>query len=1094
VKAPLKVIGASAGSGKTYRLTEEVTRAVDPSEAQCIAVEKLVAVTYTTRAASELTSRIRRTLIGAGATDRALTLPLAHVGTIHAVALRLLQDLAIDAGLAPTVDVLAGDATAELRRALESAIPPALRQRMTDLGLLLHIEYDNRTRRSDWLRPIYEIMDLARSNRIAVADLPAMAARSVDELCALLGKPRTDGKKLDETLAATLAQAEADLAKCGDTTKATAGVRDLIRDARRNLRWGPLPWIDWARLSKAEPGASARDIVAPLKAVASEATRHPRLHAEVRELVAGAFECARLGLESYGAWKGRRRVVDYVDMIVGALDLLEDDEARALLRDRFGLVVVDEFQDTSPIQLALFVKLHAIAGRSIWVGDRKQCIFEFASADPALMESIVGWAAARGAQPEPLSINYRSRPKLVDFTSELFARALAPHGFSRDEVVVHANRTEPKELAALPPLGTWWLDATNNAEQAEAIANGIEKLLAAPSDTPVLDRATGLVRDVAAGDVAVLVATNAEAEAIADALAVRGIRSAVARPGLLATPEGTLVDAALRLLLDPRDRLDPAVIEALHGFDGSSPDAWLEAKIAAIRAPAGSADGAPSVGWQTAIAALRERLGTMSPSEAVEAVIDALDAATLCARWPNAPQRLGNLDAVRGMAADYEERCGTRHEAASLTGLLGYFADAQQEIWDGEEERARDFQHFAVDPGAVVLLTYHRSKGLEWPVVVLSSLDRKPRRDAFGVHPESDAEAFDPDRPLAGRWIRYWPWPFGAQQAVPLADQAAQSPRGRAAEEQERKERARLLYVGFTRARDHLVIAARTGRNGPMVRWLNELADATGTPLLSFDECSEDAKKLAIVLGGGKAVRLPTRLWALTAAAPAQARVTDDEPRRFARPATVPDRPSYWIAPSRAAEEWPDLAPLTVGEFIRIHPPLAINARERPDWDVLGNAIHAFLAADVTGLSPDQRWERAERLLSSASLLGTISPASAIEASDALCAFVSVRWPNARWHREVPVSATVGLPNAARRVAGTIDLLLENEADLVIIDHKSFPAAHEAALRARAAEFGPQLATYTHAANATGSKRVRSCWIHFAVAGAMVALDPAGGK
>jgi len=93
--------------------------------------------------------------------------------------------------------------------------------------------------------------------------------------------------------------------------------------------------------------------------------------------------------------------------------------------------------------------------------------------------------------------------------------------------------------------------------------------------TPVVDRTTKEVRAVRPGDIAVLVATNAEASALADALHARKIRAAIARAGLLATPEGVLVDAALRSLLDEGDSLAAAKIDVPLGHGGKSPRAEL---------------------------------------------------------------------------------------------------------------------------------------------------------------------------------------------------------------------------------------------------------------------------------------------------------------------------------------------------------------------------------------------------------------------------------------------------------------------------------------------------------------------------------------
>ena len=271
-------------------------------------------------------------------------------------------------------------------------------------------------------------MTLARSNRIDPSALHAMAERSVEGLLALLGRPQKDGPAMDRALVAELEKAVAALAKIDDGQKNTATARQTVVEKLRSAKKGPLTWSDWARLTKLTPGTTAKAAVEPLMAVAARVGEHPRLHAELREYTLAVFEAAKQGLVSYDAWKKRRRVVDFVDMIDRALTLLEQDDVVDELRERIRLLVVDEFQDTSPVQLALFVRLHALAQRSTWVGDRKQCIFEFAGADPTLMEALTKWVADEGGRSEQLPSNYRSRPELVDACSRLFAAAFARHG------------------------------------------------------------------------------------------------------------------------------------------------------------------------------------------------------------------------------------------------------------------------------------------------------------------------------------------------------------------------------------------------------------------------------------------------------------------------------------------------------------------------------------------------------------------------------------------------------------------------------------------------------------------------------------------
>jgi ATP-dependent exoDNAse (exonuclease V) beta subunit len=1087
--AGITVIGASAGSGKTHRLTHEVTSAVSAKGARRVDLEGLVAVTFTRKAHAELEARIRHKLVEDEAYDEALRLPLAYVGTVHAASLRLLQEFAIDAGLSPSVDVVSGDETKLLRQAFESSLGPETREQLDELAARLQLGIDSRARRMDWVTPVADIMDLARSNRIAPRALSAMAERSIEGLLALLRPPTNDA--LDAMLADAIAGAIATLSEANDGKKNTAEALDLLRTSERRLSDGELRWSDWAKLAAISPSKACSRYVESVRTVAARHDEHPRLHEDLRATTRAVFDAARAGLVAYQRWKRERRVVDYVDMLDGALAVVDHPRVHGQLAQRLRLVVVDEFQDTSPIQLALFVRLHAIAGRSVWVGDRKQCIFEYAGADPVLMDAVAAWVEEAGGTRERLGHNYRSRYELVDLCSEIFSEALGRHGFTREEVVVAARRTEPLEV---PPLGFWALDVKSKDDDAEAIAAGVRRLLDAPNETKVLDRTTGAMRDLRAGDIAILVTTNAWASRVAEALYARGLRVALARSGLFDTPEGTLVDAALRWLVDPNDGLSAAVIDGLTGWGGRDPDSWLEERLREVA----SREARGVRGYREGLDALRPRLAVLSPAEVLDGVLAALDATYLCARWPDPTQRIANVDALRAAAANYEARCGQEREAATIAGMLRYFDALRSPTLQRDEVLPSDDQHVAADDDAVVVCTYHKSKGLEWPVVVLTNLDRGERRDAFEVSSESLVEGFDPEEPLANRSIRYWPWPFGAMRSGKLADAAEASAEGRAVALREEKERARLLYVGFTRARDHLVLAARVGKGRAKTPWLDALRATDGSLIMELPVPAEgredDGAVVETRLRLSREVAVATRVFRLDASR-GEREVEREDARWFSAAARGGGdvRPAYRITPSMGADDWPELAARVararIGRVERLG--CAVEVEGVPyAFDVLGNAVHAFLAADVAGLAEGLRLERAKALVEGAGLAGVVRVESLLRESDALRAWVERRWPEAVWHREIPIEGVVASEHGERRVVGIVDLLIETEDGFVLIDHKSFPARSEAAWRAKCGEFVPQLAAY--AAVLEGVKAVREVWVHLPVGGGMVEIGLSG--
>ncbi len=1105
----LHVTGASAGSGKTHCLTQVVVDALAGRGAAPLDVESLVAVTYTTRAATELRSRIRQTLVRHGDSESALRLPLARLGTVHAVCLSWLQDYAIDAGLPPDIRVLPDDGGLQFRSLLEAAVPGELRERLGELAKRLAVNWDNQRSRTDWMLRVFELIDLARANRIAAEQLPEMAARSLAQMAELLPPPAAHD--LDATLLAAVVRAEQDLAAAEDTTKLTREARDELRKIHRKLKHGWASWRDWATLAGLSPAKKSSALVATVIDLASKFEAHPRFQSELREMIEGVFECARVGLLRYQDHKARLRLVDYVDMLERALRLLEQPEIAADLAGRLRLLVVDEFQDTSPIQLELFLRLHQLARRSTWVGDRKQCIFEFAGADPQLMDSVARWVVASGGQTEQLPNNYRSRPELVHFCSELFSRALEPHGYSRAEVAVTPRRKTPAALGSLPPLGIFALRPGKAAQVPAAIALGVQRLLAAPDQTPIVDRHSGELRPVRPGDIAVLVRTNDEAEALASELGRLRIRAALARPGLLHTPEGTLLDAAISYLVDRRDGVAAATLDALHGFGGSEPDEWLSERMRAHHQRADARHGRASPqgggmgpgeaandvepaargGWQAALDTLAQQPRQMSPRESVDAVLQTLDAERLVLGWPDPEHRSGNLDALRALASHYEETCRVTGAAASLAGLLHYFDQARQARWNGTELRATDEQHFSQGPGAVALCTYHRSKGLEWPIVILASLDAAARADAFGVKIQSPQGPLDPEQPLRDRWIRYLPRPLSGQSKnLGFVEREKQSAQGLEARDDEQRERARLLYVGFTRARDHLILAACCKEDKVKAQWLDELRGADGEPLLRLPAC--EAAESPTLGVSGAATRVVCRIWELDPEQQAPAAPENDVTQllTWRRPPASAARAPFLLTPSSGAEGWPGLPQLRVRGLVRVGSALPVQRAGSVDWAAFGTTVHGFLAADRPQDVPAVRRERAARLAQSCASGASISPEALIAMANAFHDFAAQRWPGARWQREVPVRVRIGAGDAARRVSGTMDLLLETADGYVVIDHKTFGDPGEAAIRAEAEKYLGQLAAYGEALAALGGKPAREYWLHLAVAGVVVECGP----
>ena len=177
-----------------------------------------------------------------------------------------------------------------------------------------------------------------------------------------------------------------------------------------------------------------------------------------------SFDPARVAKELLrpeftGTLQGLYREAKSLEFLAHLLGSLEGAElAGPAELSRRVLAKVEEARDRLVSDLRNPPGLHDLAGFSLWVGDRKQCIFEYAGADPELMDAVLRWTNESGGCSERLSQNYRSRPELVELCSSLFAAAFASHGFEPEDVIVKPHRPSDDGLSSLPPVGLWWLE------------------------------------------------------------------------------------------------------------------------------------------------------------------------------------------------------------------------------------------------------------------------------------------------------------------------------------------------------------------------------------------------------------------------------------------------------------------------------------------------------------------------------------------------------------------------------------------------------------------------------------------------------------
>jgi ATP-dependent exoDNAse (exonuclease V) beta subunit len=823
---PPSIVSAGAGSGKTYRITDEVERLVAQ---EGIAIDRIAAVTFTDAAAAELQERIRERLVEKGLLDAARRVDAAPIRTIHAFALSLLTENPLEAGLSPSPLVL-GDVEqgALLARAVNEALAddslrPAIARLTRD-----HCQADPRLRRNqeDFLRnDAKTLCEHLRALRLGPGDLDRVIADNAADLADAFG-PTQDPKVLDAALRAGAERARQFITDFPDgkgkgdrphAPKLRALVDTIFADGPGafDLRVLGTALCSWSKANKpflaaAEPLTLAVDVWM---------RRHPRVLERLQRDAADLLTVAFGVLGYYQRAKADSGALDYEDMQSRALDLLEKEVEgapfAAYVAQRITHLVVDEFQDTSPLQFRIAETLRAHGTRTLYVGDPRQGIYAFRGADSRLLMALEATEERAGRAPSRLIHNWRSRPELVELVNALFGRLFPKVGLSYTALTPSGPYAKLGIAKGRPSFDVVV------AKPAVVLAR-IQEILADPT-FQVLDRRTQELRRIRPGDLAILCPINDQLDGWAKRLAEAGIRSVRELSGWSERLEVRLTCAALAALANP---LSSAHLAALHASEVYGVRQREIAKLAAAgvfngpRRLTGTDDAAfdalvseadlaadtraALVRFREDFAALSAELRARSLPDFVQAVVERLQLEPVMAAKGLGAQARANLvrlvEHARAFAAVHErglEALGA--SAVTVENFLYYLEAVVKPSGDAQPEPVPE------DDGALKLVSYHGAKGLEWPVVVLPGLGRSiaPRLARMEVVRPEAAEDLVGPRLFELSRLRVFPHLLTGCPGWSVESDLAAAKGGDAAA---RAEHARLLYVALTRAREHLVL------------------------------------------------------------------------------------------------------------------------------------------------------------------------------------------------------------------------------------------------------------------------------------------------
>ncbi len=813
------VVPAGAGAGKTRVLVERYLGllAMVPGQPG-LPVQSILAITFTNKAAQEMRARVRQAILSKvqeaeRERNAAVYLHLrellkqldsAPITTIHSFCARLLRENPAQAGVDPSFTVL------------EEAKAEELLQGCLEDALLAALAEDWR-----WLRHLIEVMGFPACQNALSRLYRSIQAAGVT-YTDLPGQP-PDRQPVDAAIVELLEAGE-DLARVPPSAVGAPKTREAL------VRWQQLWFKVFPVLQN--PATSPLELLAaldvlkggfrnPARVIAQQVgrfrtVREGTVNAVCRFIsIAVAGEVSRLlgGVdEEYRRRKGQQASLDFTDLERGARDLLQHNPGLAdHYRKLYQQVMVDEYQDTNDLQKQILDLLVTGPdggrhwGKLFVVGDYKQSIYRFRGANVELFLATQREAAEAGeerARVVPLVENFRSQEDLISFINSFFP-LLMPEV---TDVTIKARRksgnTQPcVEFLAVPAQGEDNLDYRQR--EAQAIARRIITMVAG-GERLIWEAGRGgggeVPRPVKFGDIALLFRAMTHVKAYERALADVGIPYyVVGGDGFYAKQEIRDILALLKLLVNPTDRLALAAV-LRSPFCGVMDDTLLaladRGKGDLLRGFRRFRDinlSAEESGKLDVLTSLLRRFRPIAlrlpVSRLLPLLLDNTGYRQVVLTWPVGRQAYANILKLEEMA---RSRSGKQvHTLDDFVSVL------EKDMMGGVREREASLSCEGGD--AVRLLSIHRSKGLEFPVVFLTDLSREDRhqspRLAFSAGSGVVLKA-----PVApGRWEKHNLW-----EMVEEEDRRAH-----------RAETVRILYVGTTRARDYLVLAGMPDRQVP---------------------------------------------------------------------------------------------------------------------------------------------------------------------------------------------------------------------------------------------------------------------------------------
>lgn len=781
----ITVIPAGAGSGKTYKVQQALGEWVESND---ILPERIVAVTFTEAAAGELRERIRSRLLDLNRTEDALKLDQAYISTIHGFGLKILTEFAFESGLTPKPRLLNEDEqSALIRHSLAHTTKvKEIIQNLSAYGYTYNF-HNKKSPEDVFRKDILDIIMMLRSMgwQYESSDYSVHAVEWIKQHYGNTLKSNTLNKDLHQKVSSLLKHFPECLAEeFGSSDAAIKDFKNNYKDLKKSSDIDAFDsdWGLWASLRKLRISNRVcklpeeyDELAQQVMDAADQLPFHPGplLHASghIEALLAAGQEV----LLHYSEAKRESGLVDYSDMIAMAYNLInENPEVLDTLVKRIDCLVVDEFQDTNPLQFSLLWKLKEAGVPTLIVGDLKQAIMGFQGADARLFHAL---EEQFPDDIKPLDKNWRSQPRLMEFINAI-GPVLFDQAYTKLIPKGGESELQPLEIMDFPKKKT-----DMHRIRAAYVGKRIKALLEA-GDQFVIDRRTKKKRLLQGGDIAVLAPSWNILGQTAEVYRALGLKVKLKEDGWSESREVQITIQALAYVANPADK-HAALYLAVTELGQLTLHEALKQLMG---------NGTIQDPLLAKLDSLAEGISDQTIYTMVADTLNSLEIFDIVSHWPNAQQARANL--IRLQAESSEFMDASREVLANGgfygSGIQSFLAWLNDKIDDNDKQPAPQ----VIDEDAIEMVTFHSSKGREWPVVVVAGMDaaKGGRLPDLGLGYDS----FDDlSKLLDNTHIEYSPKFSAAESNEKFLASLNKT---------EKEVAQRLLYVALSRAREKLII------------------------------------------------------------------------------------------------------------------------------------------------------------------------------------------------------------------------------------------------------------------------------------------------